>query len=612
MTIQEHHPQQGSKFLGNNGEIILLGLFTAALFSGVIVWGLPPIVNLVAFIAVELIFAGSIIWVSSRMSQWSMISRQSDATMNTISGKTDNTLGIAIPSLRFFLIRGAITFMGILFIWILIWGGVFGSIFLSMSLTEDANEQTSRGIGLLVGGFFGIVAIYLSVVVINIVIAIVDRYIYPNESIQQIFYTPEDNPLDWRKLIKTVGWIFLSAGLLVLVGLARVLINSSDSDLLNREVPSWVNLLCLVLPFIFIGWWVRSVTGSHDKTYEKISKAVEVEYGYNSKEHQEFELFRERQAHSIEDQARSQAFRYFFAMLGLLFIVFIGASFIIRQVDGLQQHGEGIGAGILLVGIVAILWGLSKSSKWMNIQVPEEMQQIQTALEAGDYKAAKTYADSLYRKLPPAEGNFAVALAYGESGDTKRGREFAQEGLSEQMARDKDHRNNQAIANFLWLMAGMHNADGEYEQAFELIQRALEFNPNEMAIYHQWADNLLQQKKSPELALQYLNKVFELNAQRPTAQQSKLIGASMLKAWALTELKDHATAKALMQETFNRMDKNNKPMAADAYYVAGRIAVSRGAYTSAEEFFKRSLAVDANGLTARHVQKMLDRLAHQQ
>lgn len=614
MPIQTTNAKPRDKSDGGCLSTLLMALFAVALIYGMAIWELPNIWDGIAFLVGELLIGIAMIWTGAGVSQQNMVSKLNEAAVAELSSQSSPITHVPVPQFRVFLNRSAFIFGGIVLSWGLIWSVTLGSLSVASPYIRDNFDQSDKLVELgsrFIMLPFLIAALLSCLATISIVIEIIDKRIYKNDSILKVIYDSDEvSEIDWRSLFKGLGRIIVGSVGFTLIILVAVALQVGGDSIDVDDLPTWASYICIAGMLLFIlgiFWWsIRFLTRSSQAIDAKIEKKVIKEFGVESEEYQDFMIASQRRANSIEGKVSTKGIRLIVAAM-----VFIGiAQAVIPtlfSIVGLPlEYGQTLLCVVMGLTTIGIFRGLSRIAP--NIEVPEEFTKIEEAIEAGDYEAAKIHADALYEKMPPTEGNFAIALAYGAAGDTQKARAFAQEALDELMAQDAEDRNTVLVAQYLWIIAAMLNAEGRYDEAIKTAETALKYNPEEVPAHTNLAEALLYLNESTEKALYHLEKAFESNQKKPPAEQLPMLTARMLNAWGLTQSDDYEAADLLMEEVYGLMEDANEPTKGEIYYLAGQIFVARRKFSVAQDFFKKAIATDPGGINEQLAQKALDRL----
>jgi tetratricopeptide (TPR) repeat protein len=139
---------------------------------------------------------------------------------------------------------------------------------------------------------------------------------------------------------------------------------------------------------------------------------------------------------------------------------------------------------------------------------------------------------------------------------------------------------------------------GRYDEATRSYEAALLAFPWLRRPYRGMAEMLLRQEKSPEQALEYVEKIVDFSDL--SWRQQKLNGAPQddfwaLKAWALARLGRSSEAAQAIEKALSATDKNCLPDLATTHYRAGMAMQVLGNLTSANEHFKKAVELDPRG-----------------
>lgn len=603
------------------GGLSVMMIFCIMLVYGIFVWTLPSILGLLGFFGGEILLALLMIWLSSATMQQVLLGRHQDEAVKAASDEKSPAPGWLVPELRTLLIRNTYAFIGTLLAWILIWGAVLGAVALVAFLGNDfLEERLSRLIGLLISLPLGIAGLYLSFMVLPITGAIVDFYWMRDENLLQVWYpTPDDNPLQLKKLFENLGGV-LKASLIAGVGfglLALFQIWANTSEWGNQMLPSWLAILILGgmglgIPLLGV-WWFWGSNERLKRQMQALETEIEAEiiqeHGVESPEYREYEAYKvasAKQENSLSQQSHSQAGK----LMALVFFIGIPvfsliAGLIIAELNITDEPGK---LGSLVGMSIAVVLFFALLGRWSKVTIPDDMLQAEAALQKGDYETAKRYADEIYQKYPPAEVNLLVAQIYANSDEIPRAIELCQEGIRELMAVDAEHRNTKLLTTYLWIMAAFLVSESRYEEADQALQQAQHYDPTQYPIYTNLAEVLLFQGKSPQQALQYIETAFQYNDKRPASEQSPMLIARLLRAWALNMLGQVDEAKRWIEEALQKVDKENKPLLGEVYYYAGEASLAKPARMAAQAFFKQAIQVNPNGMNGRLAQKRLNQL----
>jgi tetratricopeptide (TPR) repeat protein len=139
---------------------------------------------------------------------------------------------------------------------------------------------------------------------------------------------------------------------------------------------------------------------------------------------------------------------------------------------------------------------------------------------------------------------------------------------------------------------------GRYDEATRSYEAALTAFPWLRRPYRGMAEMLLRQEKSPDKALEYIEKIVDFSGL--SWRQQKLNGSPQddywaLKAWALARLGRSSEAAQAIEKAVSTTAKNCLPDLATTHYRAGMAMQALGNLTPANEHFKKAVELDPHG-----------------
>jgi hypothetical protein len=494
-----------------------------------------------------------------------------------------------LPSYRQLLERNLIVGVIFLPIFVLIGALTLGGLFYVM---ESAREgETSRQMLRLLLTMFLPIALYGTLFILNRVGKLVDRQLGLGQP-----STDEDQAA--REVQKALNQARLPYFGVFVVGSVLVFL------MFIRIIPEGIGFVLLAgLSISFFGWnlWHIRRGPTH-----MIRDAIKTEHGDDSALMREFEQQVQLQKQSTMGQMNRLMGFWVIAFMILLLVVVVGAALVLVSLNlNKDQYQAGM-VGVLCLMVGVMFGGINLISRFVKSPIEQEGKQIEAALNRADYETALRLTDATIARVPNFETRLPGALAYLNAGKIDEAELMIRTALVEitqMVSREHGSSFHPLLAKGLTVLGAIQLSANRLQDAEETLLKALELEPKDPFTIGNYAEAMLAQGKTPDLALKQIKTAQKL--QSAQHQPPKVVHL-VFEAWAQAQLGNPLQADDLMTQAIEMAkSREHIPLLAETYYYGGFVARAQGKHTASAASFNKALNTDPHGLIGKLAKKQL-------
>lgn len=412
-------------------------------------------------------------------------------------------------------------------------------------------------------------------------------------------------------LLGFLGCLFGGVLQVVITVVPIMLVTYIRAGMRRGTIDDTVGLLLLgglaaIAVVLFYAMYRRHVR-RREAAYQELRELVVAEHGEGSEELRALDEFAgkipksEQSPKSNTERANDLIARWMLISLCLFPVALLIAAIVLNWLDIEGTLYLVVLLGAMIAIAMLLLLGLKPVTARLFRKIEAQSAEIESAIRRQDYVTAIRLSEEMVNAAPGFDTYTIAALTYLQAGRWEKAETTIRkaidslEGMLTSSPEDKGYR--QMLGSAQAVLGVALSCRGGHAEAEQALLEAIQNNPTEEMAILNYAEILLHQRKSLEVAAEYIEKAEAQGLKLKEPPKSSPIAA---RAWLYALQGNRTAAYEKIAEAHRIAAAKNMPaLTAEVTYTEGLMYEALGEPDKAYSAFSKARSLDKDGFAGR-------------